>query len=238
MMDDQNSRLLGEMRPRAGAIALAVLIAVPELLFFFADRSFGLLDAGADELRRQAVVSFGFWPGQIHGQLESGSFGLNGLTVFVSYPLVHLSAVNAIFSILFILVVLRLLSGILRQSHCLMVFFGSAALGALAYYFLSGSDFPLMGASPGFLGLFGVAAAVAVMAGGPGGNPSIGRVGRTMLILPALLIGFEIVASLLFGGRGRWVADLAGFAAGFLAAPFIFDVPHSRLLARILQLLK
>lgn len=237
-MDDQNSRLLGEMRPRGAAIALAILIAVPELLFAVADMPFGLFDGGAADLRRLAVVSFGFWPGHIHGQLEGGSFGLNGLTVFVSYPLMHLSAVNAIFSILFILVVLRLLSGIVRQSHCMIVFFGSAALGALAYYFLAGSDFPLVGASPGFLGLFGVAAAVAVMAGGSEGNPSIGRVGRTMLILPALLIGFEIVASLLFGGRGRWVADLAGFAAGFLAAPFLFDVPHSRLFAKILQLLK
>ena len=226
------------MRPRGAAIALAVLIAVPELLIAFAGLPFGILDGEAVDLRRQAVVSFGFWPGHIHGQLEDGSFGLSSLTAFVSYPLMHFSAVNAIFSILFTLVVLRLLSGIVRQSHCLLIFFGSAALGALAYYFLAGSDFPLVGASPGFLGLFGIAAAVAVMAGGPGGNASIGRVGRTMLILPALLIGFEIVASLLFGGRGRWVADLTGFAAGFLVAPWLFDVPHSRLVAGILRMLK
>ena len=237
-MDNQHSKLLGSMRPRGAAIALAVLIAAPELLFFLAELPFGLIFDQAANLRGQAVVSFGFWPGQVEIQVDDGSFGFLDMFAFVTYPFIHLSAVNAVFSILFVLVVHRFVLGLVREVSCLAIFLGSSAFGALGYYFFAGIDFPLIGASPGYLGLFGVAAAIAVLIGRSAGESSLNPIARTVLILPALLIGFEVIASLLFGGRSRWVADLAGFSAGFLLAPLVLDIPYSRLVAKIMQLLK
>ena len=234
----RDSNFFGRTRLPFVAVLLAVVMVIPEMLIFLGDFWPGTLPGSGAGLRGFTVTTFGFWPGLIEMRFEQGSLGLEEALRFMTYPLVHLSAVDAAFSVVFVLVAFRIITGIAHETFYLATFFGSSALGALAYYFLAASDYPLAGASPGFLGLFGLAAAATVMSGKAGRGQPLDIGERTILILPVLLIGFELVSSMLFGGRGQWVADLTGFLAGFLVAPLVFEVPYSRLLGGLLRLLR
>ena len=91
-----------------------------------------------------------------------------------------------------------------------VVFFGSAIFAALVYGLLLDDDFPLFGGFPAAYGLIGAYTFLywlrQVATGGP-------QMQAFMLIV--FLMGIQLVFGLLFGPRNDWVADLAGFVAGF-----------------------
>ena len=220
------------------AIALAALIVVPELLLVVADMLPGLDRGAGSDYRRFAVVSFGFWPGAIEQSLRGGIPGLAELQTFLTYSFVHLSLVDAILNAIFVLVAYRILGNSARELRCVLAFLVAAAVGALAYYYFAADDYPLLGATPGALGLLGVTAAACVISGAVGPDRPLGSISKTILILPALIVGFDLLASMIGGARPYWVADLAGLAAGFIAAPLVFDMPYSVLVSRLLKMFR
>ncbi len=218
------------------AIALAVLICGLEFLFFLGDSALFHAE-GSISWRHRAIIGFGVWSNSVEFLPGQGGTGIGDPVRFITFPLIHRTTLDALLSATFILVVFRVVQGSTRDFALVLTFLGSAVVGAACFYQFSGSQLPLTGASAGYLGLFGFAAAALVMAEAVTGQP-IGRIGHTIIILPALFLGFELVMGMLIGGSGRWIADLSGYMAGFLAAPPLMGVRYGVLIERIADRLR
>ncbi len=237
MANGNSSMFDGAGLPRA-AIVLAALVVAPELVFFFGDFFLNPDRGWAGSLRAAAAGIFAFLPGLIEAEAQNGLPELGSILRLFTYPFIHLNAISALFSAVFILVPFRMIGYSARPERTLAAFFATSAIGALAYYYLAADNFPLTGAAPGYLGLFGVAVGAVVMTGAASDTRRMGMSAQTALLLPALLLGFEIVSSLIVTGSKLWFAELSGFLFGFLVAPLVYNVPYSTLIARLLQLFR
>ena len=112
----------------------------------------------------------------------------------------------------------------------LLVFFTSAILGALVYVVLVNDNFPLVGAFPAVYGLIGAYTFVPwVNLGATGGNQ------WQAFSLIGILLAFQLFFSVLFGSSNDWVADLAGFTAGFAMSPLVVPGGARRMLTKLRQ---
>ena len=220
--------------PGPSALVLVSIFALPEMLFWLDSLPFfSWFDHQYANLRIWAIANFSLWPGEIAVGLQDGNNRLQWSSFF-SYPFVHATPLEAIFSIVFVLVIRKLLSHFIDESHTFGVFFGGSLVGGIAYYYFAGSDYPLIGAAPGYMGLMGVGTATMMIATWSDRSGPMGALARTVIFLPIVLIGLEVAASAIFGKPSVWLADLGGFALGILAAPLVLRLPYSEVIARLL----
>lgn len=162
--------------------------------------------------RLQAMERFGVFPDLLRYMVETKQYPIEGLLRLISYPLIHGTFTHALFAVVILLALGKMVGEIFRWWAVLVVVFGAAIAGALAYSFLvPGVRAPLIGAYPAVYGLIGAFTfLIWVRLAGTGTNRyrAFSLIG--MLLLMQLLFG------VVFGGNWEWVADLAGFAAGFL----------------------
>ena len=170
--------------------------------------------AFSSNLRVDAANNFGFSPWLFRAQFESAGFLTLPTIRLVTYPFVHFSWVHALFSVMFILVLGSVLSNFVRGLLVPVSFFASSAVSAVAYAWMSGADFPLLGAAPGYLGLLGLLAGILLMMHGrghPAASPS-------MVAFPFLLVGLKLTQDTVFGIPGYMSANASGFVLGFLVS--------------------
>jgi membrane associated rhomboid family serine protease len=162
--------------------------------------------------RSQAVERFGAFPELLKHQWETGGYPLEELHRLVSYSVVHGSFTHALFAVVMLLALGKMVGEVFRWWGVLVVVLGAAAVGALAYGLLvPGLRTPLIGAYPAVYGLIGAFTFLIFT--------NLARVGankyRAFSLIGALLF-VQFLFGVLFGGGWDWVADVAGFAAGFL----------------------
>ncbi len=135
-------------------IALVAVILGLEALFTLGAR--GLI-GGPDAIgwRLSAVRDWAFADVVWEWMLANGRFPPEQLARFVTYPLIHVSFTHAVFVIVFILALGKLVSEVFGGAKMLIVFFASAILGAVAYGVILNEDAPLIGGYPGVYGLIG-----------------------------------------------------------------------------------
>lgn len=181
--------------------------------------------------RLQAVERFGFFPDLLRYMGETGAWSLAGLARLVSYPLVHVSFTHALFAIVILLALGKMVGEIFRWWAVLVVVLGAAAAGAVAYtYLVPGVRAQLIGAYPAVYGLIGAFTFLLwVRLAGTGTS----RYRAFSLI--GMLLGVQLLFGVLFGGSWEWVADLAGFAAGFLLSFIVSPGGFGRVVAMIRQ---
>jgi membrane associated rhomboid family serine protease len=106
----------------------------------------------------------------------------------------------------------KMVAEVFRWWGVLVVFLGSAAVGGAAYGLLvPGLRTQLIGAYPGVYGLIGAFTFLIWT--------KLALVGANRLrafSLIGILLAVQLVFGLLFGGSWDWVAEIAGFATGFL----------------------
>ncbi|TCP39920.1 rhomboid family intramembrane serine protease [Rhodovulum marinum] len=142
--------------------------------------------------------------------LSNGRFPPSQMMRFVTYPFVHGGVTHAVFVVVFILALGKMVGEIFRAWAVLVVFFGSAIVGAAAYGLLLDDPMPLVGGYPAVYGLIGAFTFLLwVRLAGTGANQ------YRAFTLIGFLLGIQLVFGLLFGGSNDWVADVAGFATGF-----------------------
>jgi membrane associated rhomboid family serine protease len=152
---------------------------------------------------------------------------------FVSYPFVHGSFTHAALAIVFLLALGKFVAEVFRGWAVLVVFFGAAVAAALAYGLILETRVPLFGAYPPVYGLIGAFTFILW-----------GRLGalRADRRRAFLLIGFLMLFQLVFGAVNliafgqasfEWIADLAGFAAGFALSFVVSPGGWSAVLARL-----
>lgn len=180
--------------------------------------------------RLQALERFVFAPDVMRAMLEQGQYPLNHMIRLVSYPFVHASMTHALFVIVILLALGKMVGEAFRWWAVLVIFFGATLAGAAAYTALPMVHLPLYGGYPPVYGLIGgftwLLWTRAVVTGG-NRMSAFGMIG--------FLIGAQLLFTV-FGGAG-WeiVADLAGFVTGFLLCFIVSPGGIARLKSRIRQ---
>ena len=134
-------------------IALAVFILAIELIFMAGARGyFGPEGIG---WRVAAIQDYGFFNQALYFMVERGEFRFDLAIRFVTYPFVHAAFTHAIFVIVFLLALGKLVGEVFGNLAVLVLFFACGTFGALVYAGLTGADQLLIGGFPSVYGLIG-----------------------------------------------------------------------------------
>lgn len=187
--------------------------------------------AGGIGWRLQAVQRFGMYPDELRGLLETGGTPYGDWLRLASYPLVHGSATHAIFAVVILLALGKMVGEIFRWWGVVIVVLGASIAGGLVYgLVIPGIRAPLIGAYPPVYGLIGAFTFLLWT--------NLARSGankyRAFSLIGALLF-FQLVFGVLFGTNWDWVADVTGFVAGFLLSFIVSPGGFQRVLQMIRQ---
>lgn len=208
-------------------VALALGIFGVELVLMVADR--GII-GGASGVgwRVEAIQSFAFFGPVLDFMIEIGGFTVKDTLRFVTYPFVHYGFLHAVFVIVFVLALGKMVSETVSSGAVCIIFFGSAAVGALTYAALLNDPSPLVGGRTPAYGLIGAYTFVLWARLGAVGAPQM-----QAFTLIGFLMGIQLTFGLLFGPRNDWLAEIAGFAFGFAVTPLVAPGGLQHLLARL-----
>jgi len=224
-MQDHNAPPLNPLPPVVWALALP-MIALEIVLQIGAAGIAGGPDAVG--WRVEAITKIAFVPDLWREMWALGTFPAEHMLRFVSYPFVHANLTHAAFAVVILLALGKFTAEVLRPWAVLAVFFGAVATGALAYGFLD-TPMPLFGAYPGDYGLVGAFTYLMWLR-----LAGSGREYRAFSMI-GILLAAQLLFGLLFGGGLGWLADLAGFAAGFVITVLVVPGGISHLKARLRQ---
>lgn len=229
MMDPRNQSPFNALPPVI--VALAVVIIGIEFLFQAGTAGFigGREAVGwrLTALRDWAVVdSVWAW------MWENQTFPLRQAARILTYPFLHGSMVHAAFVAVFVLALGNVVSPVYPNVRVLLIFFGSAIGGALAYLIVFDAPSPLFGGYPAAYGLIG-AFTYLTQRGLTRGDPS-----KAFLLIGFLLAIQPVFGVVSSGGLGwlpDWTADLGGAATGYALAVVLFPGAVARFRDRMRQ---
>ncbi len=196
--------------------AISVTVFAIEVIFQLGQR--GLAGgSGSVSWRRDALLQYGFSDVAFDRMLELWAWDADALLRMLTYSFVHYGMAQVLFMCVLVLALGKWVGEHLPQWAILSVFLVAAVFGAAVYGLVLDTNFVLVGGFPGAYGLIGAFTfllwARLVETGGPRG--------RAFLLIGMLVgiqLAFSLVGGFLTGGAAinrDWVADLAGFAAGF-----------------------
>jgi membrane associated rhomboid family serine protease len=207
------------------------LLALPMILIEVA------LQAGANGIaggargigwRSMLLERFAFFPELWRRQVEVGSWPVEDMLRLATYPFVHGDLTSAIFAVVMLLALGKMVGEVFRWWALLVVFFGSAVIAALVYAAVPFVTTAIAGGFPPVYGLVGAFTFLMwVRLTAVGANQF-----RAFSLIGALLF-FQFVIGMLFGGGTLWVAEIAGFLAGFGLSFFVSPGGWARVRARI-----
>ncbi|TDK42255.1 rhomboid family intramembrane serine protease [Antarcticimicrobium luteum] len=218
----------GAVNPLPPVVAALFLVIMGiEVAFFLGAR--GLVGGpAAVGWRLSALQSYGF-SGEIFDWMWlTGTWPVAHLIRFVSYPFVHGSFTQSLFVGVFVLAMGKMVAEIFGSLAMLAIFVVSAVGGALAYAALLNDPAWLIGGFPAVYGLIGAFTFILWRRlGAVGANQS-----RAFSLI-AMLMGIQLVFGLIFGASADWVADLGGFATGFVLSFFVSPGGWARMRGKI-----
>ena len=195
------------------------------------------LQAGANGLaggaagvgwRLAMLERFAFFPDLIRRQIALGEVQAEGVIRLVTYPFVHGDLTSALFGVVMLLALGKVVGEVFRWWGLVVVFMGSAVIAALVYAAVPFVTAPITGAFPAVYGLVGAFTFLMwVRLAAVGANQF-----RAFSLIGALLF-FQFVVGMLFGGGTLWVAEIAGFAAGFMLSFLVSPGGWARVKARL-----
>lgn len=195
--------------------ALFLVMMGIEVVFFLGSR--GLI-GGPEAIgwRLSALQKYAFSGEIFDWMLANGQWPTEHLIRFVSYLFVHGGFTHTAFAGALFLALGKMVGERFSSVATLAVFVTSGIVGAAAYALVLDDPVPLIGAFPGVYGLIGAFTYLMWL--------RLGEVGESQMrafSLIGFLMGVQLIFAVLFGGRGDWVADVAGFANGFVLSFFV-----------------
>jgi len=226
MHTDPNASPINPLPPVVVALALA--IAGIELVLNLGAR--GLIGGQAAVGWRLAALEAYAIPGGLQAwMLETGRFEAENLVRYLTYSFVHVSFTHMAFVVVFVLALGKMVGEVFRPWALLLVFFGAAIAGAVAYGML-GQRAGLIGGYPAVFGLIGAFTFLLwVDLAVRGANKY-----RAFTLIGFLLF-IRLVFGLLFGASLDWVAELVGFFTGFGLSFLVSPGGWSRVLMKLRQ---
>ncbi|MGV8950639.1 MAG: rhomboid family intramembrane serine protease [Cypionkella sp.] len=189
--------------------------------------------------RVAAMEGYGFFPDYWRQQAQNGLFDVELLLRFFSYSFVHGAAVDTMFGVVLLLAVGKFVGEVFAGWAVAAVFFGSAAVGALVYGTFVQSQ-PLFGAFPAVYGLIGALSFLLLYGRGEQPTRAFALIGGLLAIQLIFGASFALLP-MVFPSMGdaqaswTWVADLSGFATGFVLSYLVSPGGFARLRRRMLQ---
>jgi len=176
-------------------------------------------------LQRFAVL-----PGLFRLLWSVGEWPVEHLIRLVAYPLVHAGFMQVIFVVVFVLALGKMVGEVFAAWIVLAVFFGAGVFGAIVFSLVVPDNPPLIGGFPGAYGLIGAYTFILWVAIGAAGGQQ-----AQAFTLIAFLMGIQLLFGLIFGGSPDWVAELAGFFAGFAIAMLVSPGGFQRVMKKLRQ---
>ncbi|WP_397542556.1 rhomboid family intramembrane serine protease [Roseovarius salis] len=211
----------------ASVIVLVAAMAAAEAVFTLGARG---LVGGPEAIgwRSLAIQDYGFSNRAFAWMLENGIFRLDYAVRLFTYPFVHATFTHMLFAAVLTLALGKFVGERLSQLAVLVLFFASAALGALTYALILPQGGGLIGAFPGVYGLIGGFTYLVWLRLGQMGEQQI----RAFSLI-GILLALQLVFGLFFGTGTTWIADVAGFCAGFLLSFVLVPGGWRRLRSKI-----
>ena len=191
-------------------VALAGAVFLIECAFTFAEAGY-IGGPSAIGWRLLAVQDYGFSDPVFDWMLTNRTFPPEHLLRFITYPFFHLGYAHLIFVVVFLLAIGKAITGVFNTFRFLVLFFGASIFGAVVFGLAVSSNQPLTGGFPGAYGLIGAYTFILWVRAKNRGEAPI----RAFSLI-AVLAGVQLVFGALFGSGPQWIAELSGFAFGFL----------------------
>lgn len=207
---------------------LFAAIAVPEALFSLGAAGW-VGGPGAVGWRLAAIETYGFSGDIFDWMLSNGRYPIELLQRLVTYSFVHGAFTSALFAVVLMLALGKLVGEAMGQVAVLVLYFGGSIFGAAVYGLLLNDPAWLVGGFPAVYGLIGGYSFLMWQRLADTGQQQL----RAFALI-AMLMGIQLVFGVFFGPTTQWVADLAGFVFGFVASVLL--VPGG--LARVLHHLR
>ena len=183
---------------------------------------------GAVGWRVAAIERFGFNGALFDWMVQTGQLPAEHAIRLFAYPFVHMAFIHALFVAVILLAMGKIVAEAMGAFALVVVFFVTSAAGAVAWAAITGDDGWLVGGYPPVYGLIGAFTYLLWLRLGQTGAPQI-----RAFVLIGVLMGFQLVIGMLFGPTTDWVADLAGFAAGFVLSVLLVPGGWARIRARL-----
>lgn len=227
MQDQYNEPPLNPLPPVVWMLLLPIIAM--ELVLSAGTMGFA---GGADAVgwRSDAIQRFALAPTMLDQMLETGRFNADYAKRFLTYAFVHGNTTHALFASVFVLALGKFVGEVYRGWAVLVIFVGAVIAGGLVYSLVPGLKIALYGAYPGAYGLIG---AFTFILWARLGAVHENRARAFTLI--GFLLGIQLLFGALFGGAPDWIADVAGFATGFLLSFVVGPGGPVRLLQLIRQ---
>ncbi len=178
--------------------------------------------------RLDALRDYAFFDPVFEAMLETGRWPLPEVARFVTYSFVHLGFTHILMVLVFLLALGKMVAEVFSAAAVVAVFFASAVAGALAFALLTDDPTPLVGGYPAVYGLIGAFTFILWIRLGETGAPQI----RAFALIGALLF-IQLVFGLLFGSGMDWIAEVTGFATGFVISFVVGPGGWARTLERL-----
>jgi membrane associated rhomboid family serine protease len=174
--------------------------------------------------RVDAIRRFGFFEPVLRAMLRARTPEAGGMLRFVSYPLLHLGTLHAVFGAALLLALGQAVAARLGAWALMAVAAAGSIGGALAYGLLQDGGAPLVGLYPLVYGLIG-AFTQGLWADA---RDRRGRLAAFRLV--GVLAAMQLAFRLGFGvGGAEWLAEVGGFVAGFALGPLVAPGGAARL---------
>ena len=226
-MQDRNAPPLNPLPAIIWILALPIIAMEVVLALGGAGLAGGADGAG---WRLEALERFAFSPPLMQAMMERGDYPLRHLMRLVSYVFVHGNTTHALFVVVILLALGKMVGEVFRWWAVVVVFLGAAVAGALAFMAVPGNAAPLFGGYPAVYGLIGGFTFLLWV-----NLAAVGANKYRAFSLIGFLLGIQLVFGVIFGGGLEWVADLAGFATGFLLSFVVSPGGWGRVLAKMRQ---
>lgn len=235
-MTEDAARSQSPLNPLPPAVwALVLPIVILEMIFQFG--ATGLMQGTqGDAWRLTVLMRLAFSPEQLLWMYDAGQYPLSEVARLIGYSFVHVSFTHAAFAAVFVLALGKFVGEVFHPAALIALFLGSAVGAALVYTGVlasvevlrdeTGRIPSLVGAYPGAFGLIGAFSFILWIRLGASGAPAwraFSLIGMLMLV--------RLVFGLVLGSGPDWVADLAGFAIGFLLSFVLVPGGPAKLLA-------
>ena len=227
MQTDHNAAPLNPLPPVVWLLALPIIAMEIAVNLGAAGFIGGARGIG---LRADMVQRFAFSPDFMREMIANSYYPAEHLLRLVSYALVHVTFTHTLFVVVFLLALGKMVGEIFRPWAVLAVFFGAALAGALAYTALPFVHTALIGGYPAVYGLIG--AFTFLLWTNLAGS---GATQYRAFSLIGMLMAIQVLFGLLFGGGWDWIAELAGFFAGFFLSFVVSPGGWARVRAKMEQ---
>ena len=232
-MEDLNAPPLNPLPPVVWLLALPI-IAVEVVVSAGAS---GLVGGPyAIGWRLQAMQLFGFAPDYFRQALTAQHYPLDFFWRLVSYPLISTDVTTTLFVVVILLALGKFVGEVYRWWALLLTYLVAAIAGAVAYAAVPVAHAGLLGGYPADYGLIGAYSFLLwVRLVGTGDNQfrAFRLIGFLLAFQVLMAVAGIVYYGLEQGTSWNFVADIAGFAAGFVLAFVVSPGGWGRVLAKI-----